>query len=240
MTLVGDLDVDALCAALPGHAVRAYPAALSAETHALAWARDGAPHGAVVVAEYQASPRGRAGLEWETPVGRGLVFSIVLRSGSPTLGVGRAYVAATCAVADVLGPDTRIDWPETLSNAAGTRLGAVGVQQHENDAPGGDWLVVSMLLNGATPPRAPTVAQLVNALLARLDQRAIELARDYRERSGTIGTKVRAALVPMGPGGKHVEGVATAVRPDGSLVLAAGDERRIVVPVESLGLLHPA
>ena len=61
MGLDDDLAADALAADLPGRPLRSYPALLSTEADALAWARAGGPGGAVVVAGYQASPRGRAG-----------------------------------------------------------------------------------------------------------------------------------------------------------------------------------
>ena len=59
-----DLDPDVLAQALPGRPVRSYPALLSTDADAQAWARTGASAGAVVVADYQASPRGRGGLPW--------------------------------------------------------------------------------------------------------------------------------------------------------------------------------
>ncbi|HWH34036.1 MAG TPA: hypothetical protein VNT56_01805 [Acidimicrobiales bacterium] len=57
---VDDLSAGVLAAALPDRPLRSYPAPLSTEADALAWARAGAPVGAVVVADYQAAPRGRS------------------------------------------------------------------------------------------------------------------------------------------------------------------------------------
>lgn len=57
MELSTDLSAHALAEALPGRPVRSYPAMLSTEADALAWARAGADDGAVVVAGYQAAPR---------------------------------------------------------------------------------------------------------------------------------------------------------------------------------------
>ena len=62
MALGDDLSAEALAAVLPGRPIRAYPALLSTEADALAWARAGAPSGALVAAAYQAAPRCRAGL----------------------------------------------------------------------------------------------------------------------------------------------------------------------------------
>jgi BirA family biotin operon repressor/biotin-[acetyl-CoA-carboxylase] ligase len=82
-----DLAADVLAADLPGRPLRSYPALLSTEADALAWARAGAPDGAVVVAGYQASPRGRAGLPWQVQQGTGRPRGLALHAGD--LGAGR-------------------------------------------------------------------------------------------------------------------------------------------------------
>lgn len=46
---------------------------------ALAWARDGAPHGAVVTADAQTAGRGRHGRTWASPPGLHIYASLVLR-----------------------------------------------------------------------------------------------------------------------------------------------------------------
>jgi len=67
-----------------------------------------------VVADYQASPRGRGGLPWTVVAGRGLGFSLVLRPDLSPLREGWPYVAATLAVAEVLGEHTGVEWPDTV------------------------------------------------------------------------------------------------------------------------------
>ncbi|MDQ4130536.1 MAG: hypothetical protein M3133_06040, partial [Actinomycetota bacterium] len=76
---------------MPGRPVRTYPAILSTSADAFAWARAGAPEGALVVADYQAAPRGRAGLPWEVRPGEGLGFSLVLRPELPPEREGWLY-----------------------------------------------------------------------------------------------------------------------------------------------------
>ena len=83
MELAADLSEEALAEAMPGRPLRRYVALLSTESDALAWARSGAPEGAVVVAEHQSAPRGRAGWPWNVPPGRNLGFSLVLRPQLP-------------------------------------------------------------------------------------------------------------------------------------------------------------
>src|SRR5207244_2568339 len=86
--LSGDLSPDALARIVPGRALRAYPAMLSTESEAAAWARAGAPEGAFVVAGYQASPRGRGGISWQVDHHHDLAFSLILRPQLPALREG--------------------------------------------------------------------------------------------------------------------------------------------------------
>lgn len=233
--LVGDLGAEEVAALLPGRTIRAYPAALSAEADALAWARAGAEGGSVVVAEYQASPRGRGGFEWSTPRGEGIVFSLILRPSSPTMKDGWLYLAASCGLADALGADARLQWPD-LVFLPGGRAGACAVQVDDAEA-GVEWAVVTVLVEHVRPPRAPVLAAIVEAIELRAAAPALRVTADYRRRCETIGQQVRARLVPMGPSGKEVVGAATAVFPDGSLVVQADGGRRVMVPPASLGTI---
>ena len=236
-TLAGDLGAQELAALLPDRAIRTYPAALSSEVDALGWARSDAPHGAVVVAEYQAAPRGRGGLEWHPSPGRGLIFSMVLRFKQLAVKDGWLWLAAGTAVADVLGDETRTHWPDELW-AGGARAASVNVQV---DAPTiVQWAVVSVFVEDARPPRAPLLAALAQAIEQRTASSATPVAAAYGRRCRTLGRTVRARLVPMGPAGEEIVGEALSVRPDGSLVIEAGTEtleRRAIIPPSSLGLL---
>ena len=65
--------------------VREHHASLpSTNDRALAWARAGAPHGAMVTADAQSAGRGRLGRRWESPPGEGLYVSLVLRPEAMT------------------------------------------------------------------------------------------------------------------------------------------------------------
>ena len=81
---------------------------------ALDWAD--APHGALVVADAQTAGRGRLGRSWESPAGKGLYFSLVLRPDEPNsarfaLLSGLAVAAAVEGVADV---PIACKWPNDL------------------------------------------------------------------------------------------------------------------------------
>lgn len=236
--LVGDLDTEAVAAVLPGRELRCYPAALSAEVDALAWAREGAPDGALVVAEYQASPRGRGGLEWETPVGRGLVFAMVLRERLRTPFDGPLYLAGAVALCEVLGESARIEWPDTIL-VDGAPVAALAAQlDPDNQQP--QWAVVGVRVHDAEPPRAPLLAQVVEALERQLATPGVERAAAYRERCTTLGERVRARLVPLGPAGPEVTGTAKAVLPNGALVIDVEEGRSPAIQPQQLGLLERA
>lgn len=231
MELTGDLDAEALEELLPGRPLRFYPALLSTESDAQAWARAGAPAGAVVTAEYQASPRGRGGLEWHPEPGRSLAFSIVLRPALPAHREGWLYAVAVSALADACGGE--IDWPDAVPG-----VGAVGI--HAELGPAGvDWAIASVLLERAPPPRGPLLARVVGAIEARLAEPSGRVLADYLRRCATIGRGVQARLVPMGPSGARVSGVARTVLADGALVLEQEDGRRIAVRPQALGVLEP-
>ncbi len=231
-----DLSPDALAAWLPGRPVRTYPALLATEVDALAWARAGAPDGAVVVADYQASPLGRAGLAWHVVPGCGLGFSVVLR---PLLAVAREgwlYTLVTAALADVCGEDATIAWPDEVRRAH-ARVGAVSVQV-EPGANAIAWAVASVLLADVGPPRAPLLARVLAALEGRSASPPREVLADHRSRCQTLGRRVSASLLPMGPNARRVTGTAVATLGDGALVVQTDEGRRVAVPPQSLGRLE--
>lgn len=235
MELSPDLAPAELARALPGRPLRAYPALLSTQADALAWARAGAPDGALVVADYQASPRGRAGFEWQTAPGTGLGFSLVLRPRLPVGREGWPYVAAAEAIAGVLGESATLAWPDEV-RAGGGRAAALSVDA-EPGAGRLSWAVVNVLVPAAEPPRAPLLARLVEAICERCAAPSAPVLAAYLRRCETLGRRVRARLVPLGPAGTAVEGTAATVLPDGALVIETDEGRRVAVPPQALGLL---
>lgn len=235
-----DLHDDALFDALPGRPVRSYPALLSTESDAMAWARSGAAAGALVVADYQASPRGRAGLMWQVSPGKGLGFSLVLRPDLPPEREGWCYLVASVALDDILGVEnTMLRWPDGMQDLAGNAVADLGLHVQLGPART-DWVTVTVLVVEAAPPRAALLARLVQQIEARLAQPAETVLKDYRRHSGTIGTAVRARMIPLGPGGPEVSGQAVDVLDDGALVILTSRGHRVAVRPQNLGLLDPA
>jgi len=81
-------------------------------------ARTGAAHGVVVAAHRQSAGRGRKGVPWICPPGRGLAFSMVLRPcGTANHPWSRAAMVAGLAVAcelERLGLEARVKWPNDV------------------------------------------------------------------------------------------------------------------------------
>ena len=69
----------------------------------------GAPHGTIVTATEQSAGRGRQGRTWSAPAGSSLLLSVVLREPPKLLPL-----AAAVAVAEVVGEQALIKWPNDV------------------------------------------------------------------------------------------------------------------------------
>lgn len=233
-----DLGGAVLAAALPEREVRSYPALLSTEAVAMAWARQGAAAGSVVVADYQASPRGRGGLPWTVRPGEGLGFTLLTRPELPPEREGWPYVPGLLALHDVVGNATSsLLWPDQVHDADGSVLARLGVYV-ELGPMRTEWVTSTVLVERAQPPRAELLVALLRALERRLGDPPEQVLQAYRARCSTLGRTRRARLIPMGPGGPEVTGEAVDVLPDGALVLLTGKGNRVAVPPQNLGLLE--
>ena len=76
---------------------------------AVEMAENGAPHGTVVVADGQTAGRGRMGRRWESPAGKNLYVSLLLRPSVPTVEAPLLALVAGVALADAASrnPDLR-------------------------------------------------------------------------------------------------------------------------------------
>jgi BirA family transcriptional regulator, biotin operon repressor / biotin---[acetyl-CoA-carboxylase] ligase len=88
----------------------------STQERARELAREGAPHGTLVVSRVQKGGRGRLGRRWGSPPG-GIWMSLILRPGIPSYLVARVTQAAAVGVAKALwsfGIEVSIKWPNDL------------------------------------------------------------------------------------------------------------------------------
>ena len=81
----------------------------STNSRARELAMAGAPHGTIVTATEQSAGRGRQGRTWSAPAGSSLLLSVVLRDPPQVLPL-----AAAVAVAEVVGEQALIKWPNDV------------------------------------------------------------------------------------------------------------------------------
>jgi BirA family biotin operon repressor/biotin-[acetyl-CoA-carboxylase] ligase len=132
--MVSDLSEQAVARAVSGRfgkPVRYLETVGSTNTVALDWAGDGAPEGAIVVADHQTSGRGRWGRTWLSEPGRALLFSLLLRPRVPPdrLGLLTTALGVACAegVESCAGIPTRLKWPNDVT-ASGRKLAGILVE----------------------------------------------------------------------------------------------------------------
>jgi BirA family biotin operon repressor/biotin-[acetyl-CoA-carboxylase] ligase len=97
--------------------LRALPECGSTNDEAAAWARQGAPHGAVVIADAQTKGRGRLGRVWHSPPGAALYFSMVLRPQVPLQRLPMLTLAAGVALAETVAQQDVVPvlkWPNDV------------------------------------------------------------------------------------------------------------------------------
>ncbi|MDD1763008.1 MAG: biotin--[acetyl-CoA-carboxylase] ligase [Methanothrix sp.] len=100
-----------------GHPFHAYDSVTSTNDLCHALARNGAPEGAVVVAENQRKGRGRLGRSWASPKGKMLCFSLLLRPQLPPRRMSLLTLASAVAVAEALEEgraNPGIKWPNDV------------------------------------------------------------------------------------------------------------------------------
>jgi BirA family biotin operon repressor/biotin-[acetyl-CoA-carboxylase] ligase len=217
----------------------------STQAVAFALAVDGAADGTVVVADSQASGRGRRGRTWLDEPGASLLLSVVLRPRLPLARLPLLSLAAAVAVAETLvevaGLAPRLKWPNDVL-VGGRKIAGILVESRLGAAP---LVVLGIGLNlaqRAFPPalagRATSVAletarpvdreRLLQVMLEALDRRRADLERGalaevlqrWRALADTLGRTVTI---------DDVHGVAADIDEAGALVVADGDGRRRVV-----------
>jgi BirA family biotin operon repressor/biotin-[acetyl-CoA-carboxylase] ligase len=244
------LDPDAigprLTTAWLGRAWRHVPTIGSTNDEAAAWARAGAPSGAVVVADAQTRGRGRLGRHWHSPPGESLYLSVVLRPPLPPHRVPPLTLATGVAVAEALAAldlVPQLKWPNDVlldgKKVAGilTEMSAdldrvhhvvVGIGVNLNAAAFPDELAAIAtsvaLARGAPVARADFAA----ALCARLEHWFNQFVSDgaaavvaaWKQYARFFGRHVRITA-----GRDRLDGVAEDLDDDGALRLRLADGR---------------
>lgn len=203
----------------------------STQDEARSWAHQGAPHGAVVIADAQGRGRGRLGRPWVSPPGAGVWLTVVLRPELPTSAVPLITLAAAVAVAAAAGPAFAIKWPNDVLGPSGGKVAGIlaerdvgadpfvvlGVGVNVAAAPAGVPGASCLAEEGGPTDRAALAADLVVGLLEATRALATDpsgVLDRWRARSATLGTRVRVG---------DVVGRAVQLDPDGALVLERDD-----------------
>ena len=209
----------------------------STNRQALVWAAEGAPHGSVVVADYQTAGRGRLERQWVAPPGTSLLFSVVLRVRWEAEHRGLLTLAAAVAVCECLQEleiAAAIKWPndvllgdkkvcgilaETAGEAVVLGIG-LNVKQRSFPEPINQTATSLEIHSGGSFSRPVLLSRAVAHLAALVDGPAGRIPDLYRPWCRTLGRRVRVQ-VPGGP----IEATATGIDSTGALIL---DDGRVV------------
>jgi BirA family biotin operon repressor/biotin-[acetyl-CoA-carboxylase] ligase len=172
----------------------------STNTRARELAAAGAPHGTLVTAAEQSAGRGRQGRSWSAPPGQALLCSLVIRRPRPLLSL-----TAGVAVAEVIGDDARVKWPNDVL-VDGRKVAGILVEGRPQEG----WVVLGIGVNVAlrtedlpaelrdragTLGLAPTeiestLARLMGSLSAWLERSDGEILTAFSERDALLGQTV--------------------------------------------------
>jgi BirA family biotin operon repressor/biotin-[acetyl-CoA-carboxylase] ligase len=219
----------------------------STNTDLAARAKEGAPEGAVLVAEEQSAGRGRLNRRWSAPSRSGLFFSVLLRpSAVPVERWGwlplLAGVATATALSRSAGVDTALKWPNDLLvtiDGEERKTGGILAERVGEDAIViGIGVNISLRDDELPVPAAASLAlagakitdrdPILRAILRSLADWYAEwvaaggdptLCRLQQTYAAGCATLGRAVRVEL-PGGREVDGTAVAVDGDGRLVIA--------------------
>jgi BirA family biotin operon repressor/biotin-[acetyl-CoA-carboxylase] ligase len=202
--------------------IRRFASIDSTNRYLLECAADGQPEGVVAVADEQTAGRGRLGRSWIAPPRAALLVSVLLRPALPPDRMHLVTLGAALALVDVVPEHARIKWPNDvvvddrklagiLAEADGQGAVVVGMGCNVR----GDWFPPELqeIATATGMPRDELLDSWLSAFDTRLDL-IDQIIDDARKLSATIGRHVRVELP-----GRTFEGTATALTPEGYLVV---------------------
>jgi len=242
-------------AGLPVPELRFFASITSTNDEAMRWSEQGAPDGALVVADTQTSGRGRLNRTWYTLPGSALAVSLIVRPTPQEAAAGglfspAAALALSAALEHHPGLQTTVKWPNDVliegrktagilveSNWAGGILQAIVIGIGVNVAPSsvppaGSLLFPATCVEEHTPQRVDRW-QLLRGLLENLKKYRAMLAagevdtflQHWQQRLAFMGQ-----TVDLHHGDGRVQtGEVAGLSPDGGLVLILPDGSRAVI-----------
>ena len=222
-------------------------------------AEQGAPDGALVVADEQSAGRGRFQRAWVSPPGVNLYLSLLLRPSSET--ASRLSMMAPLALARALrriaagrgGPVT-IKWPNDV-RMGGRKIGGILIEGSLAQDGAGGFSIVGIGVNvNFDPAGHPEIRDTATSLLAELgspvprlrllsalmeEMEALYLAQgqegalreEWASMLDTLGQRISVTW-----GGSVYEGVAEGVDDDGALLLRLADGGIVSLPAGEVTL----
>jgi BirA family biotin operon repressor/biotin-[acetyl-CoA-carboxylase] ligase len=122
----------------------------STQDEAKKWVREGAPHGALVVAEEQTRGRGRLGRSWFSPPGKNLYFTVALKLPTSSPPLSTLSLLAGIAVAEALrshfNAQVFVKWANDVVGCDGRKLAGILVEGFK-DRSGTDWALIGIGVN---------------------------------------------------------------------------------------------
>jgi len=212
----------------------------------------GSPEWTLVGAGHQTAGRGRLDRSWVDRPGNALLFSVLLRPSIPPERAGLLPLLAGATMAEAaseLGDrEVGCKWPNDLT-VEGAKVGGI-LAESEIAAGTVRHVVLGLGVNlGEPPPGVPGAGalegvdpgELLEGFLGRFrrgyrsdEPGFAEVVLDpYRERSDTLGRRIRATAID----GRVVEGLAVGLDQRGGLVVETDDDRATIAfgDVQHLG-----
>ncbi len=219
----------------------------STNTYLMQQAAAGASHGTCVVTELQTQGRGRRGRIWQAGLGNSLTFSVLWRfdRGAGALsGLSLAVGVALMRALQELGVEgAGLKWPNDVLHDQGKLAGILIELQGDMDGPSAAVIGVGLNLRIPAAMRAAidqpvtdlhsiapgplnvsqglgTLLGHLSDVLAQFQQSGFEdLREEWMRRHAYHESPVRMVM----PDGRHVDGVAMGVAPDGALMVQTGE-----------------
>ncbi len=220
-----------------GRSIFSYEQLDSTNEVAFKLGKEGLKEGVCVISEYQKKGRGRLGRSWESPKGKNVLLSVILRPLLSPAEVSKitlvAAVSAVKSARQITGANLGIKWPNDLLYR-GKKVGGI-LTEMDAEADRVHFVVVGIGINVNSsrkelPPEATSLKEIAGHPISRLEftrkfllefendyskfkqEKFDELAREWENLSVTSGQRVVADVL-----GRKVHGQAVGIDKDGAL-----------------------